>query len=640
MNDQTRKALGLDRPIDRRDFLGGVALGAAALAAGPALGRDAGGGVGVPAPVALPADRADLARSYPPVRSGLRGQHAGSFEDAHRARDGEFAGPIAVDEETGESYDLVVVGAGISGLAAAHFYRRILGDDQRVLILDNHDDFGGHAKRNEFRHGGRVYLAAGGTLDIDTPYFPYSYTARALLAELGVDVTSYRRHVDESLYRGLSDGVFFDREHFTADRIVAGYGSRPWPEFFAAAPLGARVRAELTRVHTAAVDYLPGLDPVRKAERLRQISYQTFLLEHARLDPGALPFFAGHAFRNNKRVDTCPALEAARAGAPGFGGMRIDDEPVAEPEWFFHFPDGNATIARLLANRLIPGAWPDRLDMESVVMAPVEYAKLDLPGNATRLRLESTVIRAEHDGAADRSRRVDVIYVRRGRRCRVQARNVVMACHNNIIRHIVPELPESQKAALGYASKVPMQYTNVLLRNWRAWQRLGIHTVLAPNGYHTELELVPPVSLGSYRFARSADEPVVLHMIRNPNRPGLPRKEQQRLGRADMLATGFEQIETAVREQLARLLGPGGFDPATDILGLTVNRWPHGYAYTYDSLGDPDFPDLLQPHVVGRQRCGRISIANADSGAAAFTNTAIDQAERAIHDLLGSRRWV
>ncbi len=638
MSDRSRMDLGLDRPIDRRDFLGGVALGAAALAAGPALGLAP--AASALAPPGLPADRADLARDYPPVRTGLRGQHAGSFEDAHRARDGSFAGPLAIDEETGEHYDLIVVGAGISGLSAAHFYRRMLGERERVLILDNHDDFGGHAKRNEFRHDGRVYLAAGGTLDIDTPYFPYSYTAQALLGELGVDVASYRRHLDESLYRGLADGVFFDREHFGADRVVAGYGSRPWPEFFAAAPLERTVRAELTRLHTAAVDYLPGLDAAQKAERLRRISYQTFLLEHARLRPEALPFFAGHAFRNNKRVDTCPALEAARAGAPGFAGLRIDDEPVVEPEFFFHFPDGNATIARLLANRLVPGAWAGALDMESAALAPVDYAKLDLPGDATRLRLESTVIRVEHDGAADRSRSVDVVYVRGGRRCRVRGRNVVMACHNNIIRHIVPTLPEAQKLALAYASKVPMQYTNVLLRHWRAWQRLGVHNVLAPNGYHTELELVPPVSLGGYRFARSADEPVVLHMIRNPNQPGLPRKDQQRLGRAGMLATSFDEIERSVREQLARILGPGGFDPAADILAITVNRWPHGYAYTYDSLGDPDLPDERLPHVVGRQRFGRISIANADAGAAAFTNVAIDQAERAVQDLLTARRWV
>jgi spermidine dehydrogenase len=635
MSDRIRNALGLDQPIDRRDFLQGVALGAAALAAGPALGAAA-----EPAPPAGPAGPPPDAAGYPPARTGLRGQYPGSFEDAHRARDGGYAGELRIDDERGETYDLVVVGAGISGLAAAHFHRQMLGERERILILDNHDDFGGHAKRNEFRHDGRLLLAAGGTLDIDTPYFPYSYTARALLRELGVDVESYPRHVDATAYAGLQEGVFFDREHFGADRLVTGYGTRPWPEFFAAAPLSPRLRTELTRVHAAPVDYLPGLDPVAKAERLKRISYRTFLLEHVRLDPDALPFFAGHAWRNNKRIDTCPAFEAARAGAPGFAAMRIDDEPVVEPEFFFHFPDGNATIARLLVNRLVPAAWPGPLDMASAALAACDYGRLDAAGNSVRIRLSSTAVRIAHDGPVDRARAVSVVYARAGRLERVRGRNVVLACHNNIIRHIVAGLPEPQQAALGYASKVPMQYTNVLLRNRRAWVRLGAHTVLAPNGYHTYLALVPPVSLGGYRAPVAPDEPVVVHLERNPNRPGLPRREQQRLGRAEMLATSFEEIERQVREQLARVLGPGGFDPAADILGITVNRWPHGYAYTYDTLGDPDFAPGTEPHVAGRQRFGRISIANADAGAAAFTNAAIDEAERAVREVLAGRRWV
>ncbi|MBS0375687.1 MAG: NAD(P)-binding protein [Proteobacteria bacterium] len=628
----TDRELGLDRPIDRRDFLGGVALGAAGLALGAARADERG-----PATAPPPSPRS--AADYPPARTGLRGQYPGSFEDAHRARDGAFSGELALDDDTGERYDLVVVGAGISGLAAAHFYRRLLGEGERILILDNHDDFGGHAKRNEFHHGGQTYLAAGGTLDIDTPYFPYSYTARALLAELGIDAGSYARHLDPAARAGLGEGFYFDREHFAGDRLVAGYGERPWPDFFAAAPLDRHVRESLTRLYTARVDLLPALDPPAKAERLKRISYQTFLLEHAGLDPRALPFFAGHAGRNNKRIDTCPALEAARNGWPGFAGMAIDDEPVVEPELFFHFPDGNATIARLLVNRLVPAAAPGALDMESVALAPFDYGRLDQPEAATRIRLESTVVRVAHAGPVDRARAVEVVYARRGRCARVHARNVLLACHNNIIRHIVPGLPPAQQAALGYASKVPMQYTNVLLRDRRAFQRLGVGSVQVPNGYHTWFGLVPPVSLGAYRPPTGVGDPVVVQLVRNPNRPGLPRKEQQRLGRADMLATPFEAIEREVRAELARVLGAGGFDPVADVLALTVNRWPHGYAYTYDTLADPDFADGEQPHVRGRQRYGRISIANADAGAAAFTNTAIDQAERAVQDLLAARGW-
>jgi spermidine dehydrogenase len=133
---------------------------------------------------------------------------------------------------------------------------------------------------------------------------------------------------------------------------------------------------------------------------------------------------------------------------------------------------------------------------------------------------------------------------------------------------------------------------------------------------------------------------VVLHLTRYPNRPGLPRREQHREGMRDLLQTSFEQIELQIRRQLARILGPGGFDPARDILAITANRWPHGYAYTYDTLSDPDLPHQERPHVVGRRPFGRIAIANSDAGAAAFTNTAIDEAHRAVQDLLAQRGLV
>ena len=629
MKEHDRIALGMNMRINRRDFLSGVAITASGVSAVATGAGDS-------------AHQADIGKievpnDYPPARTGLRGQHPGSFEDAHRLRDGAFPQPLDIDEDTGEIYDLVVVGAGISGLTAAHLYRRLVGSDQKVLILDNHDDFGGHAKRNEFHHDGRVYLASGGTLDIDTPYFPYSYTARSLLGELGVDVNSYSAHVNEALYKGLTDGVFFDREHFSGERLVAGRGSKPWPQFFADAPLSSSARADLIRLHTAAVDYLPKLDAMGKADALRKMSYQTFLQQHAALGSEALPYFSGLAFRNNKRVDTCPAYEAAVHGSPGFGGMRFDAETFPDPHFFFHFPDGNATIARLLTNRLVPNAWRGVMDMESIALAIVDYGQLDNSSNQTRIRLNSTAVRVQHENGG---RNVQIIYTKGGRLCRVRGRNVILACTNNIIRFLVPELAEAQKSALAYASKVPMQYTNVLLRNWKPWVKLGVQSVIAPNGYHTELELVPPVSIGGYRFPASPDEPIVARLTRNPNHPGLPRKVQQAMGRQDMLSTSFEKIEYEVRSQLARIFGAAGFDPRRDILAITANRWPHGYAYTYDTLSDPPFADAQYPHVIGRQRLGRISIANADSGAAAFTNEAIDQAARAVDEVLASRSWV
>ena len=630
---KTADELGLAQPITRRDFIGGVATSAALLGTTVGAAEAARGTVALAA-----AEEGVPPEPYPPLRSGLRGQYPGSFEVAHQARDGGFDGPLAADD-TGEHYDLVVVGAGLSGLTAAHFYRKAHGDDCRILVLDNHDDFGGHAKRNEFRHAGRVYLSFGGTMSIETP-FPYSYTAKALLSELGIDPASFKRYERPERIRGLTLGVFFDREHFLSDKVVAGSGARPWPAFFAEAPLTAAVRADLTRLHTARIDYLPALDPAQKAAALKRISYQDFLLQHAGLLPASLPFFLGLGwnYRNHKRVDTCPAYNAWRAGSPGFAGMQIAAEPMVDAD-YFHFPDGNATIARLLVSRLVPDVFPGRQDPESIVLAPATYRHLDVAANPTRIRLESTAVRVEHlvkpDAGTERALRV--VYVHAAKRYQVTAANVILACFNNIVPFIVPSLPTEQKRALGYASKVPMQYTSLLLRNWKPLRELAVNAIHAPNGYHSELMLDTPLVIGGYESVGDPSQPAVVQMIRNPNRPGLPRREQNRAGRAEMLATSFERIELETRAQLTRMLGPAGFDARRDILAITVNRWPHGYAYSYDTLGDPDLPDAERPHILGRRAFGRIAIANADSGAAAYTNVAIDQAERAVQECLLSR---
>jgi len=629
-----RDDLGMGVPISRREFIGGVST---SVLVGSSAARSA-------SALETRTDRAVSGLSllnlspgsYPPLRTGLRGQYPGSFEVAHEARDGKFAG-LLVGEDTGEHFDLVVVGAGISGLAAAHLYRRALGTERTVLVLDNHDDFGGHAKRNEFHRDGRVYVTLGGAQSIETP-FPYSFTAKALLADLGIDPKTYKQYERADRTRGLGLGVFFDREHFLTDRVVPRHGELPWDAFFAGAPLSPAVRADLVRLHTAQKDYLPELDPAGKASALKHMSYQDFLLHHAGLLSESLPYFTGLVFRNNKRVDTCPAYEAWRAEAPGFGAMHIESQPKVDAE-FFHFPDGNASIARLLVSRLVPQVFPGAQTQESIVLAPANYAKLDLPENPTRIRLNSTAVRVEHIGVPDSGteRAVRVVYVQANRKRQVTAANVILACFNNIIPFIVPDLPAEQKEALHYASKVPLQSTSVLARSWESLQRLGVSAIHAPNGYHTDLWLDTPLSIGGYDSAADPREPAVMIMWRNPNKPGLPRREQNRVARAAMQAETFESIERETRIQLNRMLAKAGFDSRRDILGLTVNRWPHGYAYTYDSLGDPDLHEADRPHVRGRRMFGRIAIANADSGAAAFANVAIDQAERAVQECLASR---
>jgi len=621
------RALGMGRAIPRRDFLNGVAIGITGAYA--ALN-----GLAAKASPQTPTEAS--AEDYPPLRSGLRGQYPAAVAEFEQIRQGKYAEFPISDGEIHEEYDLVVVGGGISGLSAAYFYGTALGPAQRILILDNHDDFGGHAKRNEFHYLGRKFYGFGGTMGIATP-FPYSYCAKALIKDLGVEVErgpEFYNHEIEEKY-ALGAGVFFDKEHFGEDRLVAGLGRLPWKAFFEKAPLLEAARKDLTRLHGKNSDYLAGLSDEEKRAKLAKMSYQDFLLNVAKMTPDALPFFLGEGGRNNKRVDTMPALEAAQHGAIGFSGLGLKfEENFNEGSYLFHFPDGNASIARLLVGKLIPAGLPGKQSMATIVQAPLDYEQLDKADSNVRIRLSSPVVRVQHDAAPENASWVRCAYVRGGRMYAVRARNCILACYNGFIPWLMPELPERQREALVYSVKVPMMYTNVLVRKWTAFQKLGVSTINAPGMYHTECRLDPGTTVGGYRGVTTPEEAILVHMVRNPNKPGLPRKEQNRAGQQELFSTTFEQFELEIRRQFARMLGSGGFDPAQDILAITVNRWPYGYAYTYDTLADPDVPPEQRPHVLGRQRFGRVTIANADAGAAAFTNQAIDEAHRAVQELL------
>jgi len=380
---------------------------------------------------------------------------------------------------------------------------------------------------------------------------------------------------------------------------------------------------------------MAGLSTDEKRAKLAHMSYQEYLLKYARMSPDALPVFLGNGGRNNKRVDTMPALEAARFGAVGFNGLGMKfEENFNEGSYLFHFPDGNASIARLLVSRLVPSALPAKQSMNTIVQAALDYASLDDANSKVRIRLSSSVVRVQHEGPPENSRSVRVAYIKDGKAHVVRATHCILACYNGLIPSLMPDLPERQRDALAYPVKVPMMYTNVLLRRWTAFRDLGVSVIDAPGMCHTECSLDPGTTLGGYRGMTTPEEPILLHMVRNPNKPGLARKEQNRAGQNELLSMTFRDFELQIRQQLDRMLGPVGFHAAEDILAITVNRWPLGYAYTYDTIADPDLPPEQRPHIVGRQRFGQVTIANADAGAAAFTNQAIDEAHRAVQELL------
>lgn len=272
--------------------------------------------------------------------------------------------------------------------------------------------------------------------------------------------------------------------------------------------------------------------------------------------------------------------------------------------------------------------------MEDMVTARFDYSRLDEESSPVRVRLNSTVVRVRHRGDPASAKDMEVIYVRGGKPQRVRGRYGILACWNGVIPYLCPDLPEAQRKGLSYAVKVPLVSTNVLIRNWKSFHQLGISWVSCPGSYYSSVGLDFPVSLGDYHHPRSPEEPMVLGVLRVPTSPGLPPREQFRTGRYELLETAFETFERNIRDQLGRMLGEGGFDPARDIEAITVNRWPHGYAYEYQYHGEPDLTEENKPCIVGRQPFGRLSIANSDAAGEAYADAAIDQAYRAVQEIL------
>jgi spermidine dehydrogenase len=641
--EKDEKKLGMGCAIPRRDFLNGfaVAVGGSLLSPGTQWFEH----FGLPYSPLSPQSNSNY---YPPALTGMRGTTDAVMEVGHALRDGNtWSNPTA----DSDSYDLIVVGGGISGLASAYFFRKLAGPKAKILILENHDDFGGHARRNEFHTDRRMILGYGGTQSIAGPKL-YSKEAKDLLAELGVDVQRFYTYYDRNFEKSndLARSMFFDKKTFGEDRLVAGVGKPTWPEFLAKTPLSQQVQKDLARLYTEKVDYLPHLSSWDKKVLLAKTSYKDYLLNYVKVSPDAIPVMQTETYGlYGVGIDAVPAGDLAGLGYPGFSGMDLSGPPgpglgleitkqdEGDEPYIFHFPDGNASIARLLVRSLIPASAPGHT-MEDIVTAKLDYGTLDEVSSPVRLRLNSTAIHARNIGDPATAKEVEVTYVKDGRAHTVRGATCILACWNMVIPFMCPELSDKQKDALAYGVKVPLVYTNVQISNWQSFKKLGVSSVRCPGSYFETVTLDFPVSMGGYQFPSNPAEPCLLHLERVPCKPGLPARDQQRAGRQELLTATFAIFERHIREQLGAMLSPAGFDPARDIQAITVNRWPHGYAYEYNSLYDPDWPEDQQPCVIGRQPFGRISIANSDAEAFAYTNAAIDQGFRAVTEVSRFKR--
>ncbi len=610
----------MKKEITRRNFINGaqVAIGATLLT--PWLTS-----CGVNDPYAFSIDK----EYYPPARNGMRGSHDGSWEIMHARVMGEEWDAKTIEDE----YDLVIVGGGISGLSSAYFYLQSY-PNAKILILDNHDDFGGHAKRNEFKHGDDIRIGYGGTEAIDTPS-SYSQEALGLLKDLGIDLDKFYDAFEQDLYsaRGMGFSIVFDEANFGETKHVTGYGEKSWTEFAKEAPLSEKARADFIRVQTAEVDYMEGTPEEEKFKILSKTGYSSFLRDYVKVDEQIINIYQnwGMSFWcvDMEEVPTT-AVQYYDGGIPGVDHtLPIKTGRGVDP-YIFHFPDGNASIARLLVRKMIPEAMPGST-MEDVVTARADYSKIDQKNQNVNIRLNSTAV---HLNNSQDGSNAEVVYVRDGVTHKVRGKKCIMACYNSAIPYLCPELPEVQKEGLAFNVKIPLVYTKILINNWRAFDELKTSFIYYTGGFYKQAELAYPVSLGEYKRSQTPDEPMIVHMCHVPLFKDMTGADQWRAGRMQILTTTFEEFENHAKEQLTQALGSVGFDADRDIEAITVNRWPHGYSYSNELTWGEEFKEEDKPWIIGRQPFGNIHIANSDSAASATTKEAIKQAYRAVKEIV------
>ena len=639
----------MTRRIKRRDFLNGAAIGTGGLLLAGCNRdpiTDEPMSVETPRPFSPPG----TSDYYPPTLTGMRGSHEGSYEVAHELA---WRGNKPERYEAlNEHYDLIVVGAGMSGLAAARYYQQKMGDDARILILDNHDDFGGHAKRNEFHQDGRMMLSLGGAQNIEA-LSHYSDAARGLMEDIGIDddfIDFMDRQTPEDLFLAgklqADNGIAMPGAdgHVTVggNWLAAMFGGKDYEKSVRALPLPEVEQDKLINFFAGHQDCLDDLSLSEKWEYINTTSYNRYLVDKVGLDESTLPIMNAILIHlNGVSGWNLTVLEGLTLGGTGIKSMgwvgkataMLAEVTLSKLLSVDMFPDGNASVARLLVQKLIPAVAPDMQGREDVVITRFNYSALDRETNTTRLRLNSTAV-----GVRNSDNQVEVDYVQQGKAQRVTADHCVLACYNALIPHLCPEMPDTQKEGLSYGVKTPFVYANVQLENGRAYSKLDATLFQCPYDPFQWVSTAPTVAVGGYEPPRGPDDPMVVFMMHSPMtgpEQSASCRDQLRRARHQIYSTAYADYEQQIRQQLQSILGKHGFNHETDIRAITVNRIPHGYAYVYLGLYDPKWEEGQAPHEIGRAQFGRISIANTDSEATPLMNLAFDAAWRAVEEQTG-----
>jgi len=611
----------MNEAITRRDFLNGTLLAGAGLV----LGRS------IQAPAISPADAWD---GYGGVGDYARA-HGNMYDvmtTAHRMRDGDFERKIGGATDTGEIYDLACVGGGLSGLAAAVFFqKRRTGT---CVVLDNHAIFGGEAKRNEFSVDGQTVVAHQGSAIFLVPQ-QGGYTD-SVYNLIGMDRSSFEYQACAEMPLAHSP---YEEPHNYGFYFGSPFGQRPgvwvldpWGRQLDGAPLSDAVKAEWLRTRTV---INPGPRPVTEGDTISRqldgITLEDHLMAQHQVSRETVRTFLspveGGGYGLGPDALSAYCNYAIETQFPEDGDETLGDQM---------FPDGNSGFARLMVKTLIPAAIAGPRTVDAVWQNRVQFAALDRAGQATRIRLNATVVRVVHAGNPAQAPHVVITYLKGNRLFNLKARAVVMAGGSWTTKHIVSDLPESHRAAYAQFYRSPCLMANIAVRNWRFLYKMGMSGCRWFGGLGDYLSVRKQATVGGMRSEFGPDSPTVLTIKVLFAKPGLPVAEQGSGGRTELLGTSFGQYERTFRQQFGDMFAPGGFDPRRDIAGIILNRWGHAYVnpqpgFFFGVNGQPAPRDVLR-----NSAHGRIAFANTDLAGAMDHRNSIREADRAVNQLIGA----
>lgn len=617
--------------MTRRDFLNGVLLGSGAVL------------LDLPAPVRLFAETLED-KSY----HGGVGDYAssnGNTAEVIRAfrsiESGVYRSPGQEISETNELYDLVVAGGGLSGLGAAYEFFKYAPGKAKCLVLENHQIFGGTAKRNEFIVNGERLIGPQGSNAfgvIDRPgihgyeiytelgiptEFEYGELAPGL-KPLDFDPTNFGYRL---WFDSMSIGHYFTGE---GQDVPAKWIPGFWENKLEGTPYPERVRRDFLRWRNVTAGKHDGID---YDQWLDSMTYQHYLEKVLNLDTEitryAHPVLASVA---GLGCDVISAYAARQVSMPGFPEFR-GHLSLRNSHWH-SFPGGNDVFCRYLVKALIPDAIEGDNDFSDIHNGGVRFPALDREGSKVRIRLGSSVVRVDHIDPQVKQKTVAVIYLRGGKLYRLKARGVVMACGSRLSRQLVTDLPSGYKDAYAQFHVSPILVANVALTNWRFLYKLGFTACKWLDGFGFGCNIRKPMYVGNYRPSLHPDKPAILTFYVSFHRPGLSIEEQGEGGRKKLLGTSYAEFEALIINQMKQLFTDSGFQAERDIAGIILNRWTYAYVnpqpgFYFGKDGKPAPRDVI------RKPFGRVSFAHSELNGHQHWVEAIEEGKRATRQVVG-----